>query len=114
MPKTYQSNLDRVFAVLSDPTRRSIISRLKEKDYTVMEIAGHYDMSFQAVSKHLTLIEKANLLHRKRDGKHFICSYNAGPLGEAITWIAKNHAFWQHNFDALQDFLDTQPPKPKK
>ncbi len=79
-----------------------------------MEIAGHYDISFQAVSKHLLLIEKASLLTRRRDGKHFICSYNAAPLEEAAFWIAKNHAFWQHNFDALQSFLDSKPSKSKK
>ena len=114
MPKTYLSRLDRVFAVLSDPTRRSIISRLKEKDYTVMELAGHYDISFQAISKHLALIEKADLLVRERDGKHFICSYNAEPLDEAVFWIARNHSFWQHNFDALQNFLDSKPPTEEK
>ena len=106
MPKTYQTKLDRVFAALSDPTRRSILERLKEREYSVMQLAEYYDMSFQAVSKHIMSLEKADLLIRRKEGKSYIFSFNSSPLDDAWIWITRNNSFWQHNFDALQNFLD--------
>lgn len=108
MPKTYKSALDRVFAVLSDPIRRSMIDKLRVKEYAVMELSEHYDISFQAVSKHLQIMEKAGLIHRRREGKKFLCSYNEAALEEAVYWISKNHSFWKSSFDSLESFLNNK------
>ena len=54
--------LSRVFAALADPTRRDIVARLTEQDATVGEIAAPYDVSLQAVSKHLKVLEEAGLV----------------------------------------------------
>ncbi len=106
MPKTYQTRLDRVFAVLSDPTRRSILERIKEKDFSLLELSQDYNMSFQAISKHLAHIEKAELLVRRKEGRNQFYSFNPEPLEEAIIWISKNHSLWKNSFDSLKLFLD--------
>ncbi len=105
-------NLDALFSALADPTRRSIVERLKEKEYTVMELAKNYQMSFQAVSKHLKILEKASLLTRRKEGRSFYCGYNQATLNEAIAWISHHHDFWRQNFDSLDSFLnDLNSPK---
>jgi len=106
--------MDKIFNALSDPSRRSMIEKLKVKEYSVLELAGHYDMTFQAVSKHLKTLERANLLTRRKEGRSYYCGYNSQPLVEAITWISKNYEFWNSNFDSLENFLDVRTsPNPK-
>ncbi|MEX5634194.1 ArsR/SmtB family transcription factor [Parafrankia sp. FMc2] len=56
--------LSRLFAALTDPTRRDLVARLTEGDATVGELAAPYDMSVQAVSKHLKVLEQAGLVSR--------------------------------------------------
>jgi len=111
MPKSYHTRLDRVFAVLSDPTRRSIIQRLKDKEYSLLELSEHYDISFQAISKHLVQIEQADLLNRRREGRNQFYGFNPEPLEEAIIWISKNHVLWQQSFDNLKVLLDRMGDK---
>ena len=62
-------SLSRAFAALADPTRRDLVSRLTLGDATVGELAAPYDMSLQAVSKHLTVLESAGLVTRRRDAQ---------------------------------------------
>lgn len=106
MPKRYQTRLDRVFAVLSDPTRRSILEKLKDKDFSLLELSEDYNMSFQAISKHLAHIEKADLLVRRKEGRNQFYSFNAEPLEEAIVWISRNHTLWNQSFENLRTLLD--------
>ena len=64
--------LDRIFQALSDPTRREILQRIKlSENLTVTDIAGAYSMSLPAVSKHLKVLEDAQLVKRKQSGKEF-------------------------------------------
>ena len=106
MPKTYQTRLDRVFAVLSDPTRRSILERLREREFSLLELSEDYSMSFQAISKHLATIERADLLVRRKEGRNQFYRFNPEPLEEAIIWISRNHTLWKESFDNLKVLLD--------
>lgn len=101
-----QDKLDRVFRALSDHTRRSILGELKRSSMTVMELAEHYDMSFQAVSKHLKVLERAELLSKEKQGRRFICHAKPDTLTDAIFWISHQHDFWKHNFNSLESFLN--------
>jgi DNA-binding transcriptional ArsR family regulator len=98
--------LDRVFSALADPTRRKIIELVKEREYTVGEIGALFEMSLPAVSKHLKVLDDANLLNRARNGKYRLCRYNPEPCREAMKWINDQHQFWNESLDALGDFLD--------
>ena len=61
--------LDRVFSVLSDTTRRRLVRTLGEREYSVSELAEPFDMSLAAVSKHLSVLEQAGLIRRRKDGR---------------------------------------------
>ncbi len=66
---TVDDSLSRAFAALADPIRRDIVARLTADDATVTELAEPYDVSLQAVSKHLAVLEAAGLISRRRDGQ---------------------------------------------
>lgn len=76
-------HMDKVFHALSDATRRSILRRIKEEEFTVSELAEPYDMSLAAVSKHLKVLEKAGLIARTKQGKIHWCGLVIEPLIEA-------------------------------
>lgn len=81
--------LGRVFAALSDHTRRAIIRRLAEAPLTVSEIAEPFDSSLQAVSMHLKVLERAGLLIRKVEGRVHHCQLDHEPLVRASRWAAQ-------------------------
>lgn len=98
--------LDKTFAALSDPTRRAILSRLTQGTATVGELAAPFNISLPAISKHLTVLEKAGLLVRRKEGRIQHCSLNATPLKEAAAWITLYEQFWEGQLDALADFFE--------
>tara|TARA_R110000868_G_scaffold190862_1_gene434796 strand:- start:99394 stop:99681 length:288 start_codon:yes stop_codon:yes gene_type:complete len=76
-------DMNRIFHALSDATRRSILRRIKEEEFSVSELAEPYDMSLAAVSKHLKVLEKAGLIERTKQGKIHWCGLVVAPLIEA-------------------------------
>jgi DNA-binding transcriptional ArsR family regulator len=97
--------LDRTFAALADPTRRAILGRLTQGESTVTELAAPFDMSLQAVSKHLKVLGRAGLVRQTRAGRIQRCSFTAEPLLEAASWIEHYRRFWERSFDALDEYL---------
>jgi DNA-binding transcriptional ArsR family regulator len=100
------------FAALSDPTRRALLARLASGEATVNTLAEPFDMSLQAVSKHLKVLERAGLITRGRDAQHRPCRFEAEPLDTAIDWIARHRQVWTERFDRLELHLRNiqQPP----
>lgn len=105
--------LDRTFAALSDPTRRAILERLAQGEAPVTELARPFGMSLPAVSKHLKVLEKANLVRRHVQGR--VHRFSASPecLAAASTWMEDYLKFWQQRLDALEAFLDTTTEEEK-
>lgn len=101
-----EEELDYVFSALADPTRRRIIETVREKDCTVAELSAMFSISLPAVSKHLKVLDKAELLKRERKGKFIYCSYNGQPLTDALQWIAEQQRFWRDSFTGLEDYLN--------
>lgn len=99
-------SLDKVFGALADPTRRRIVEVVREREHTVAEIGALFEMSLPAVSRHLKVLDEANLLKRKKNGKFILCRYNPEPCKEAMKWITEQQRFWNESLDALADFLD--------
>ena len=91
---TNARKLDRTFAALSDPTRRTILARLAEGEATVGELARPFRVSRPAISKHLRVPEDAGLVQRERDGRVSRCELDAEPMREAAEWIGRYRAFW--------------------
>ena len=105
MPEQTDDPLSITFAALADPTRRAILARLADGEATVNELAEPFDMSLQAVSKHLKVLERAGLISRGRDAQYRPCRLEAGPLDEAVEWIGRHRAIWQDRFDKLEAHL---------
>jgi DNA-binding transcriptional ArsR family regulator len=93
------------FAALSDPTRRAILVRLAAGEATVNELAEPFDISLQAVSKHLKVLEAAGLISRGRDAQFRPCQLEPEPLDLATEWIVKNRQIWTERFDQLEQHL---------
>ncbi|HVN01396.1 MAG TPA: metalloregulator ArsR/SmtB family transcription factor [Caulobacteraceae bacterium] len=106
LEQTQEDVLDEVFFALSDPVRRAILDRLNEGSFLVSEIAGPFDISLQAVSRHIQVLVRAGLVTQARTGRISRCSLDAEPLSEAAAWINRYAKYWQGQFAALAQHLE--------
>jgi DNA-binding transcriptional ArsR family regulator len=97
--------LNDVFSALSDPVRRAILDRLNEGPLLVSEIAAPFEISLQAVSRHIQVLVRAGLVTQARTGRISRCSLDAEPLAEAAAWINRYAKYWQTQFEALAHHL---------
>ena len=104
------------FAALADPTRRAILARLATGEATVNELAEPFEITLQAVSKHLKVLERAGLISRGRDAQYRPCRLESAPLDSAIDWVEEHRQVWQQRLDLLETHLRNiqQPQKEKK
>jgi DNA-binding transcriptional ArsR family regulator len=103
--------LDRVFFALSDPVRRAILERLGEEALLVSELAAPFDITLQAVSRHIQVLVRAGLVRQERSGRISRCSLVAGPIFAAALWINRYSKYWQEQFDLLAAVLAETRPK---
>lgn len=107
--KNATAPLDHIFYALSDPTRREILSVLSKGDAQVGELAQRFDLSKPAISKHLKVLERGDLIQRKAhetDGRAQVLALKAVQLDKATDWLEKHRQFWNHQFDALEKFIE--------
>ncbi|MFH5209211.1 ArsR/SmtB family transcription factor [Antrihabitans spumae] len=97
--------LSKVFAALADPTRRDIVARLTVGDATVGQLAEPYDVSMQAVSKHLKVLEDAGLVSRSRDAQRRPCHLEAEVFDLMTKWIERYRREAEDRFRRLDDVL---------
>jgi DNA-binding transcriptional ArsR family regulator len=98
---TEEVRLDRVFFALSDPVRRAILLRLDDGALLVSELAAPFDISLQAVSRHIQVLVRAGLVRQERSGRISRCSLDAGPIFTAALWLNRYSKYWQAQFDLL-------------
>ncbi|HTW35159.1 MAG TPA: metalloregulator ArsR/SmtB family transcription factor [Rhizomicrobium sp.] len=98
-------SLDATFAALSDPTRRAILTRLAEGEATVGELAEPFRISLPAISRHLRVLEEAELIVREREGQHRRCRLKQEALVNAGEWLDFHRRFWSGTLDRLNDHL---------
>lgn len=101
----YTMNLDNVFGSLADPTRRDILKRLTVGELTVSQVAAVYDVSLAAISKHLKVLEKANLIRKRKEGKQHIVQLSPAAFKDASEYLKYYENLWTERFDALDAFL---------
>ena len=106
--------LDRIFAAVSDPTRRAILKKLSRRPSTVTEIASLFPVSLNAISKHIMVLERAGLLRRQIRGHWHICRLDARPLRKANTWFEEYRDFWESRLDNLATYVDKQHKAARK
>ena|ERR1700685_1106955 len=97
--------LDNAFAALADPTRRRIIAKLARGSTRVTDLAAPFDMSLNAISKHVKVLERAGLVHRKRQGREHVLTLHGAPMREVVSWLSRYERFWNTKLDALGEFL---------
>ena len=114
MVKYSSRMLNRTFAALADPTRRSILAHLARGDKCVTHLAKPHAMSLPAVSKHLRVLEKAGLLRRRRYGRVHEMRLDAKPLRQAAQWVEEYRTFWQGSLDRLAEYLEKENRLPEK
>jgi len=100
-------NLDAIFGSLSDPTRRDILSRVRNSDMSIGSIAQYYNYSFAGIAKHLDVLEHAGLINKTRKGKEQIVSIDATALEAAVKYLDDYKQLWEQRLDSLDTFLQT-------
>ena len=95
-----------VFHAIAHPARRAILLALKDGERAASEIAAPFDMSFAAVSQHLGILEAAQLVAARRDGRRRLYQLHPRPLRDVATWIDEFSAYFEQRLDALGDYLD--------
>lgn len=100
-----EGTLDQTFIALADPTRRAILARLNQGGARVTEIAEPFPISLNSVSKHIRILERADLIRRDRIGREHIISLNPDGLDEASAWIEETRSFWLAQFETLDALL---------
>ena len=108
MVKSDVRKLDVIFKALSDSTRRAILHDISQTRKSVSQIAKPHKMSMAAVSKHLKVLESANLIVRKKQGSFQMVELNAATLKTAEEWILYYQQFWMPRLKALQEFLEKE------
>jgi DNA-binding transcriptional ArsR family regulator len=98
--------LDATFAALADPTRRAILARLALGEASVAELAEPFDISQPAISKHLKILERAELISVGQDAQRRPRRIEAKPLAEASAWLERYRDIWEASFERLDILLE--------
>lgn len=111
-----EDRLSRVFAALADPTRRDMVARLAVGDATVGDLAGPYDISIQAVSKHIRVLTDAGLVTQSKDAQRRPCHLEAEVFDLMTKWIERYRRQAQERYERLDAVLaelqDADHPQP--
>src|SRR5579864_6856656 len=105
MLSSQPQTLDRIFLALGHPVRREILLRLAQGAATVTDIAEPFELSLNAISKHLKVLERARLIQRQVLGREHYCHLSPQQLEVASNWLTYYHAFWTSRFDAMEQEL---------
>jgi len=100
-----EDRLSRVFSALADPTRRGIVARLAVSDATVNELAEPYDVTVQAVSKHIKVLEEAGLVTRRREAQRRPCHLDTEVFDLMTKWIERYRREAEDRFRRLDEVL---------
>ncbi|WP_246846175.1 ArsR/SmtB family transcription factor [Humibacter ginsenosidimutans] len=102
----YADTIGPVFAALSDPTRRRIVETLHDGESTVGDLASRLGVGAPAMSKHLTVLENAGLVSRRRDAQRRMCRLVPAGFRDLNAWARRYEALWAGSLDNLGDYLE--------
>ncbi|HET9277148.1 MAG TPA: metalloregulator ArsR/SmtB family transcription factor [Flavitalea sp.] len=95
-----------VFQAIADPTRREIINLLAGNTQNLNSIAEKFDVSRQAISFHIRILEECGLIVIRQKGRDRYCEAKLNKLGEVFTWVEQYHQYWDNKMNALDNYLD--------
>lgn len=100
--------LNTVFYSLSDPIRRDILTCVARAEHSVSELVARYDVSFAAISKHLKVLESAQLIHKRKEGRKQMVTLAPGALRSADEYLEQYRQMWQSRHDKLAALLSEE------
>jgi DNA-binding transcriptional ArsR family regulator len=103
-----------VFQAIADPTRRDIINFISNKSLTVNSVAESFDVSRQAISNHIKILEECGILLIKQEGRERYCYVQPKKLEEVADWLHEFRKLWEQRFDRLDNLLIEMQAKSKK
>lgn len=106
--------IDQTMSALSHSTRRAILERLMSGEERITDLAEPFEMSLNAISKHVQVLERAGLVRRRRVWREHRVSFNPAPLDEVSAWIEQRRRFWTERLDALDTLLRTEDGDDRK
>ena len=105
----HRASLDSTFTALSDPTRRDILETLTEGEASVTELAQPFEVSLQAISKHIGVLANAGLVAREKRGRVQWCRLAPAPLKNADEWLGGYRRFWEEQLASLDVYMTGRP-----
>jgi len=112
--ETQNAQLDRIFRALADATRRDIVQRTIRGEQSVSALAADYDMSFAAVQKHVAVLEAAELIVKRADGRERLVRANPATIARVRELMTRYEALWRARIDRLDAFLAEPERLPEK
>lgn len=106
-----EAEVDRVFHALATSTRRDILRRTIEREQSVSTLASEYEMSFAAVQKHVSVLEAANLIVKRAEGRERLVRANPEMIARARALLARYEEMWRSRIARLDDLL-AEPARP--
>ena len=103
-----------VFQAIADPTRREIINMIAHQSLNLNAVAGNFDISRPAISKHIKILTECGLIVMKQQGRERYCEAKLQKLNEVSDWIEQYRVFWKGKLDALENFLNKKSPATHK
>ena len=107
-------NLSAVLGAISHPSRRAILQRLAEGPARVTDIAAPFDLSLNAVSKHLKVLEGAGLVDREKQGRDHLIRFTGEPLRLVSQWVHEYERFWTERLDRLEQYFKEKRRESRK
>jgi DNA-binding transcriptional ArsR family regulator len=101
----YSTELDAIFHSLADPIRRDILQSVTERDRTISELVQRYEISFAAVSKHVKVLEHAQLIRKRREGRKHMVALEPATLKEANEYLERYRRMWEGRYSKLDQLL---------
>jgi DNA-binding transcriptional ArsR family regulator len=95
-----------VFQAIADPTRRMIIGKLSQGPLNITQIGEDFDMSKQAIAKHIRILNECGIISMSQKGREQVCEAQLGQLDEVIDWITTSRKLWNQRFEKLDKFLE--------
>jgi DNA-binding transcriptional ArsR family regulator len=103
-----------VFQAIADPTRRDIIGLLAQNSLNLNDVAGRFDISRPAISKHIKILTECGLVTITQQGRERYCHADFGKLKQVADWTARYQKFWTEKLDALGAFLEKEQNQTNK
>ncbi|MCW3120195.1 MAG: ArsR family transcriptional regulator [Chitinophagaceae bacterium] len=103
-----------VFQAIADPTRRNIINVIAHESLTLNSVAQRFDISRQAVSKHIKILNECGLIIIRQQGREHYCHAKLEKLNEVAVWVEQYRKIWEERFDSLDSIVEELKAKQKK